>query len=312
MCVEDTMKTEIGIIGLGAMGKGMALNILKKGFPLWVYDLRKKPVEELVSRGAKAPKDLRELGNRCPWILLSLPDGRVVESVLFGEGGLKLGLKDGHIIIDCGTTHPLLTRHAAATLKEEGIVFIDAPVSGTEIRAKQGTLTIMVGGEQEVFHTIYPLLESVGETIVYMGGSGSGQLAKVTNNVLYNISCAAMAEILPMAVKMGLDPESICSVVSTGTGQSFAFDYFSPFVLDGKFAHGYPMKNAYKDMATVMELANTYQIPLPVTAATMHTYQMALAQGLGGEGKGAMIKVWEKILGIQVRRRRESEVLGSP
>ena len=298
------METDVGFIGLGQMGKWMALNLIHKGFPLLVYDLRKEAMEDLVKHGARAAENLSEIANQCTCIILSLPDTSVVESVLFGKGGLKPELKAGHTIIDCGTTHPLFTRQTSALLKKEGIVFIDAPVSGMESRAKEGTLTIMVGGEEDTYLKIHPLLEAMAKTIVYMGASGNGQLAKMTNNVLFNISCAAMAEILPMATKMGLDPEKICSVVRTGTGQSYGFDFFSPLVLDDNFTPGYPMKSAYKDMATVMEISNEYQIPLPVTSATMQTYQIALAQGLGGENKGAMIKVWEKALGVKVRKRK--------
>jgi 3-hydroxyisobutyrate dehydrogenase-like beta-hydroxyacid dehydrogenase len=298
------METDIGFIGLGQMGKWMALNIMRKGFSVLAYDLRKESIDDLVKHGASAPKNLPELGNQCSCIFLSLPDAYVVESVLFGRGGLKPELKAGHIIFDCGTTHPLFTRQPSELLKKEGIVFMDAPVSGMESRAKERALTIMVGCEEDTYLKIYPLLEAMANTIIYMGTSGNGQLAKMTNNILFNISCAAMAEILPMATKTGLDPENICSVVRTGTGQSYGFEFFSPLVLDDNFTPGYPMKSAYKDMATIMEISNEYRIPLPVTSATMQTYQMALAQGLGGENKGAMIKVWEKALGVKVRRKR--------
>jgi 3-hydroxyisobutyrate dehydrogenase-like beta-hydroxyacid dehydrogenase len=298
------MEIDIGFIGLGQMGKWMALNLIRKDFSLLVYDLRKEAMDNLGKQGARTAENLFEIPKQCSCIILSLPDTSVVESVLFAKDGLKPGLKKGDIIIDCGTTHPLFTRQTSALLKKEGIIFIDAPVSGMESRAKEGTLTIMVGGEEEMYLKIHPFLEAMAKTIVYMGASGNGQLAKMTNNVLFNISCAAMAEILPMATKMGLDPEKICSVVRTGTGQSCGFDFFSPLILDDNFTPGYPMKSAYKDMATVMEISNEYQIPLPVTAATMQTYQMALAQGLGGENKGAMTKVWEKTLGVKVRKRK--------
>ena len=300
------MKEEVGFIGLGEMGKWMALNILKNGFMLWAYDLRKEAVEEVANHGAKRPRDLTEIGHRCNRIVFSLPDSAVVESVLFGPDGLRDCLEPGDIIIDCSTTSPLFAKRASAILSEQDIYFMDAPVSGMEKGAMEGTLTIMAGGDEDTYRTIYPLLEAMGKTIVYLGASGNGQLAKMTNNVLYDISCAAMAEILPMATKMGLDPEKICSVVRTGTGQSYGFDVFSPLVVDRNFKPGYPMKSAYKDMANAIELANKHQIPLPVTSAAMNTYQMALCQGLGGENKGAMVKVWETALGVTVSRKEKS------
>ena len=302
------MKKDVGFIGLGQMGKKMAINLSKKGYPLWVYDLSKEAMDELVKHGANAADNLSQLGRHCNRMILSLPDPSVVEPVIFGEQGLKASLEAGDIIIDCGTTHPVFTEKTAAVLKEKGIVFLDAPVSGTESRAEEGTLTIMVGGHEPAYQTICPLLEAMGRTIVYVGNSGQGQLAKMINNVLYNISCAAMAEILPMAAKLGLDPEKICSIVRTGTGQSYGFDSFSTLALEGNFESGYPMISAYKDMATIMELSNQHRLPLPVTSGTMQTYQMALAQGLGSESKGAMIKVWERVFGVKVRKRSQGEI----
>jgi 3-hydroxyisobutyrate dehydrogenase-like beta-hydroxyacid dehydrogenase len=303
--LEDVVKRHVGFIGLGEMGQWMALNILNKGLPLVVHDLRVERTRELVKHGAEAAHDLSEIAIRCDRIVLSLPDSSVVESVVFGSHGLKTNLKRGDIIIDCGTTSPIFTRQTSAILKEEGVIFLDAPVSGMEAGAKEGTLTIMVGGDEGAYLKICPVLEAIGENVVYMGASGNGQLAKMTNNVLFNISCAAMAEILPLATKMGLDPEKVCSVVRTGTGQSFGFDFFSPYVLEGNFKPGYPMESAYKDMAAVIELAATYHIPLPVTCSALQTYQMALGQGLGRENKGAMVKVWERVLGVTVRRNNK-------
>ena len=295
------MESYVGFIGLGEMGRWMALNALSKGFPLMVHDLKNERTRELVKQGAKAAHGLSEIASRCHWIVLSLPDASVVESVIFGSDGLKTNLKGGDIIMDCGTTSPLFTRQTSAVLKEDGVTFLDAPVSGMEARAKEGTLTIMVGGDEDAYLKICPLLKAMGKNVLYMGASGNGQLAKMTNNVLFNISCSAMAELLPLATKMGLDPEKVCSVVRTGTGQSFGFDFFSPHVLEGNFKPGYPMQSAYKDMAAVMEVAAKYQIPLPVTCSALQTYQMALSQGLGRENKGAMIKVWERLLGVTVR-----------
>ena len=142
----------------------------------------------------------------------------------------------------------------------------------------------------------------MGNNIVYLGEAGNGQLAKTLNNVLFNISCAAMAEILPMAAKMGIAPETFCSIVMNSSGQSYGFDFFAPLILKRYFEPGYPLTNAYKDMVNLMKVSAEQQIPLPLTSATMHTYQMALALGYGADNKGAMIKVWEKMLGVTVER----------
>lgn len=297
----EEMKETVGFVGLGAMGKGMAHNILERGFALLVYDVQSRPVEELVEVGAQAA-NLGELGAQCRWIVFSLPDTAAVEAVLSPADGLGSMLKPGQVVIDCSTTHPVFTQHKAAQLAREGIEFLDAPVSGRPEGAVAGSLTIMVGGREKTFREVQALLGCMGEKVAYMGPSGHGQLAKMVNNVLFNISCAAMAEILPLAMALGLDEERICEVVSVGSGQSYGFDVFAPLVLQRNFETGYPLESAYKDMATLMELAHQLRVPVPVATAAVHTYQLALARGLGKESKGAMIKIWEEVMGVEVGR----------
>ena len=297
------MKTKIGFVGLGTMGKWMAFNLMKAGFPLKFFARRKEVVEEMTSQGGKALPSLKELAQESTWVIFCLPDTEAVEAVLFGKDGIVDVLKPGQVVIDCGTIHPLSSRKIAASLQGRGIPFLDAPISGMEARAKAGTLTIMVGGEEAVFQQVRPALEAMGNKIIYAGISGNGQMMKLINQVMFDIHCAAIAELLPMAVKMGLDPEQTCTVARTGTGQCFALDNFAPLILEGNFGPGYPLADAYKDMVHVAEISSAHRIPLPITAAAMVTYQMALEQGLGEENKGAMIKVWERVLGVQVRKK---------
>lgn len=297
------MKPDIGFVGLGTMGKWMAINLIKAGFPLKLFDRRKEVGEQMASQGGKALPSLKELARESAWIIFCLPDTETVEAVLFGKDGIADVLKAGQVVIDCGTIHPLSTRKFAESLKGRGIPFLDAPISGMEARAKAGTLTIMVGGEESVFHQVRPALEAMGNKIIYAGASGNGQMMKLINQILFNIQCAAIAELLPMAVKMGLDPEQTCEVARSGTGQCFALDNFAPLILEGNFGPGYPLADAYKDLVHATEISSAHRIPLPLTAATMVTYQMALDQGLGKENKGAMIKVWERVLGVQVRKK---------
>jgi len=297
------MKTKIGFVGLGTMGKWMAFNLMKAGFPLKFFARRKEVVEQMTSQGGKALPSLKELAQESTWVIFCLPDTEAVEAVLFGKDGIVDVLKPGQVVIDCGTIHPLSSRKIAASLQGRGIPFLDAPISGMEARAKAGTLTIMVGGEEAVFQQVRPALEAMGNKIIYAGISGNGQMMKLINQVMFDIHCAAIAELLPMAVKMGLDPEQTCTVARTGTGQCFALDNFAPLILEGNFGPGYPLADAYKDMVHVAEISSAHRIPLPITAAAMVTYQMALDQGLGRENKGAMIKVWERVLGVQVRKK---------
>ncbi len=282
----------------------MAINVAKAGVPLTVYDIRPGPVRELVDHAATPGDNPADVASKTDVVFLSLPDTQVVEAVIFGEKGLVQGLTPGTVVVDLSTIHYLATLRIEERLRAQGMAFVDAPVSGMEARAKAGTLTVMVGGDPIAVEKIRPILEVVGNTIVYMGKSGNGQLAKLVNQLLFNISAAAMAEILPMAVKLGLDPEAVCKVVTTGTGQTYALDFFTPYILRNDFKPGYSLIHAYKDMISAAEISSQGKIPLPVFNAALQTYQLALAQGLSNENKGAMIKVWERVLGVEVRTKR--------
>lgn len=298
------MDPAIGFIGLGEMGLGMAINAAKAGFNLTVFDLRKEHMDRVVSHGASQAESVKNLAEKCSWIFLSLPGTNEVNSVISGPDGLSEYLESGSIVIDCGTTHPLTTIEIAEDLKKKDVIFLDAPVSGMHTRALEGTLTAMVGGEEAAFKKVEDVMSSFANKILYMGKSGNGQLTKLTNQLLFNISAAAIAEILPMAVKMGLDPAKVIDVVKTGTGRSLALEFFGPLILKNDFGPGYPLQNAYKDMISAAEISSRETIPLPVTSAATWTYQLALKQGLGKENKGAMIKVWEQVLGVKVREKK--------
>ncbi len=297
------MKLKVGFIGLGEMGKWMAINVAKAGFLLTVYDIRPEPVRVLVENGAISAENPAEVVKNSDCVLLSLPDTEAVKGVIFGKDGLTGGLCSGSIVVDLSTIHYLATLKIAEELRIRGVTFIDAPVSGMETRAKEGTLTIMLGGDSDAAERIRPILDAIGNSIIYMGKSGNGQLTKLVNQILFNISAAAMAEILPMAVKLGLDPEAVCRVVTTGTGRTFALEFFTPYILKNDFKPGYPLTKAYKDMISAAEISSQEKIPLPVFFAALQTYQMALTEGFGNENKGAMIKVWEKALGVEVRSK---------
>ena len=296
------MKTdEVGFVGLGAMGGRMARQLLDKGFSLRVYDTRPEALAPFSNDDVVTAENLSEIAQNCNWIMLSLPDGEVVDQVLNGAGGLRPCLESGQIVVDCSTIPPHQAVAVAADFEKVGSHFLDAPVTGMEERAENGTLTVMVGGDAAAFESVRPLLEGISTVVVHMGPPGFGQITKAINNVLYNISCAAMAEMLPFAVHLGLAPEKVRQVVSSGSGQSFGFDFFSKLALAGEFTTGYAMGSAFKDFKTVMGRASELETPLPVASAAMQTYMMALAQGLGEESKGAMIKVWEQMTGIEVR-----------
>lgn len=296
----------IAFIGLGTMGWGMAMNLLKKsGEELIVYGRTDAKYAPFAAAGAMTTTRLEDVA-KADHIFLCLPDDRVVEEVLFGEGspenkGLFPHLRPGTVVVDFSTIRYEATLRIADRLREKGVHFLDAPVSGMEARAKDGTLAIMCGGEREVFERERRYFDCVGKTIHYMGGSGSGQLMKLVNQLLFDINAAAIAEVLPFATKLGLDPVKVGEIVNHGTGRSYASEFFIPRDLAGNFAEGYPLQKAYKDLVSAAEISARENIPLPVLDAAATTYKMALLMGLGGEGKGAMIKVYEKLLGVEFR-----------
>jgi len=297
------MNKKVGFIGLGTMGKWMSLNVMKSGCDLTVFDIDQQAIKFLTDQGAKSSRNPGELASQVDWVFLSLPNTEIVEQVIFGRYGLIKGAKSGLVVIDLSTINYLPTLDIARRLQERGIFFADAPVSGMEARAREAQLTIMFGGDEAIFEQVRPTLDSIGNKVIYMGPMGSGQLTKLINQLLFNISAAAIAEVLPMAVKLGLDPEKVTQVVTTGTGRSFAAEFFLPLALEGRFDQGYPLKEAYKDMISVAELCAKEKIPLPLVHAAATTYQMALADGYGDENKGAMIKVFERILGVKFRKK---------
>ncbi len=296
------MKKEVGFIGLGQMGRWMALNLLKAGFDLTVFDSDAKATALLIDSGAKGTDSPSDLAKRVDWIILCLPNTDAIEKVVLGEKGVVLGSRPGQIVVDCGTSDFSWTMDFAASLQKHGLRFVDAPVTGMEKRAKQAALTIMYGGEEDILNEIQPALEVLGNRIVFMGDVGSGQLAKLINQLLFNANLAVIAEVLPMAVKLGLNPEKITQVINTGSGRSFASEFFIPNILENRFDQGYSLKNAYKDMASAAKLAADRQIPLPMVNSALTTYQMALQMGYADEDKGAMIKVFERLLKVKFRR----------
>ncbi|MGD9303158.1 MAG: NAD(P)-dependent oxidoreductase [Desulfobacterales bacterium] len=297
------MVKTVGFIGLGQMGKWMALNLVKNNFDLTVYDINSKAMEFLTGQGAKPAKNPAQLAQHVDMIVLSLPNADIVSEVVYGNDGIVRGKKREQILLDCGTCGFLWTMAFAKKLEKEGIRFVDAPVTGMEQRAKDAALTIMFGGPGSMLKEIRPVLEAMGNNIVHMGDVGSGQLAKMINNIIFNSNIAALAEVLPMAVKLGLDAETIARVISNGSGQSFASDIFLPNILEDRFDKGYPLELAYKDMRHAMEVSDQKKIPLPMIRTAAETYQKALDSGWGQEDKGAMIKVFESALGVKFRKK---------
>jgi 3-hydroxyisobutyrate dehydrogenase-like beta-hydroxyacid dehydrogenase len=293
---------QIGFVGLGRMGRHMARNMACKSCePFAVYDVSPSAYPSLRELGARTLDRVEEIAD-CDLLFFSLPNTEVVKETVRKISG-RMGT--GQIVVDLSTISYMATLELGRHLQERGVSFLDAPVSGMEARAKDATLTVMCGGEPQVFERVRPYFAHIGTQAFYMGESGRGQLAKLINQLLFDVNVTALAEILPMAAKLGLDCEKIGTIVNSGTGRSYASEFFVPRILAGDFSQGYPLGHAYKDLISAAELSAHETIPLPVLHAATSTYQMALLEGFGNEDKGATIKVYERILGVEYRSKMD-------
>jgi 3-hydroxyisobutyrate dehydrogenase-like beta-hydroxyacid dehydrogenase len=293
---------KISFVGLGQMGKPMAMNMFKSGADLTVSSRSGAHFAEFEKKGIRTSQDPVRIAQG-QIIFLCLPDGDVVRDVLFGEKGLVNHLKAGQTIVDFSTISYSLTVEVAKRLEGLGVGFLDAPISGMEARAIDGTLTIMCGGKPEILDTVKPYLECVGAKIIHMGGSGAGQLTKLFNQMLYTINMAGVAEILPLVVKMGLDPEKFGQVINSGTGRSHASEFFIPRLLRDHFSDGYSLKKGYKDLISASEISADLCVPLPTMHAAITTYQMAMSKGYGDQDKGILVRVFEDLLDVNCGKR---------
>lgn len=289
----------IGFVGLGQMGRPIVTNLAIGGANV-VAAARNAQAFDGLPPSIHTTTDLSRLVEG-EIVFLCLSNGEAVENVLFGPNGIAAALRSGQLVVDLGTSEYVRTMDISKRLAAADVAFLDAPVSGMEARASAGTLTIMCGGTAAAFALVKPFFELIGERILHMGPTGSGQSAKLINQLLFDINAAALAEILPVAVKLGLDSVQIGEVVNNGTGRSFASEFFIPRILKGHFSDGYPMCHAYKDLMSGSGISADLGLPMPVLAAATATYQTALLRGHGNKDKGGMICIFEELLGVAFR-----------
>jgi 3-hydroxyisobutyrate dehydrogenase-like beta-hydroxyacid dehydrogenase len=292
---------KLGMIGLGSMGRPIAHNLHRSGESLSVCAASPSTFAEFEAKGIPASVDPK-ITAAADLVLICVPDGGVVKEILFGAGGLAGALRPGALVVDLSTTLYQDALELGRRLGDLDIGFLDCPVSGMEKRAIEGTLTIMCGGDGALFEKARPYLERIGSKVLHMGKSGNGQLMKMTNQLVYDTNIAALAEVMPMAVKMGLDPVQAAEVINTGTGRSHASEYFLPQILEGVFDVAYTLGGAYKDLVSAAKISADHNIPMPVVSAMTATYQTAIRQGHGGKDKGAMVLVYEDLLDVKVRK----------
>jgi 3-hydroxyisobutyrate dehydrogenase len=292
----------IAFIGLGAMGKPMAANIIKAGYSLKVFDVAKAVVEELVAQGAIAAASPGEAAAGCEFVFMSLPNAAIVDQVITAQNGILTGSHAGQIIIDLSSVTPGHTQKMAALAADKGVEYLDAPVSGGVAGAVAGTLTIMVGGEPAVLERCREILQVVGKKLYHVGPVGAGDTMKLVNNLLLGINMVGVAEALTLGVKAGLDPKAMLEVIGVSSGRSYALEAKVPnFVLPGNFESGFAIDLQYKDLEMATQTAKELGMPLLLTNLAQQVYETARASGLGRKDISAVITLLEELANVEVR-----------
>jgi 2-hydroxy-3-oxopropionate reductase len=282
------------------MGKSMARNILKAGFEVVVHNRSRAAVEELVSEGAKAAGSPGEVAGQVDVVITNLPDSPDVEKVALGPGGVIEAARPGLIYMDHSTIKPAVARRISEVLGEKGVLCLDAPVSGGDIGARQGTLTIMVGGPAEALEKVMPVLRAEGKTITHIGEAGAGQIAKAANQIMVAAQMVAMGELLIFAKKAGADPVKVVEAIRGGAAQCWTLDVKPPRLFQGNRQPGFKAYMQAKDLNIIIETAREYGIPLPSAALDAQLYNAMLQQGLGGQDNSAVIAVIESLAGVNL------------
>ncbi len=289
---------KVGYIGLGLMGKSIARNISKAGFPLVVHNRSRAAVAELVAEGAKEAFSPAEVAGQVDVVFTNLPDSPDVESVVLGSQGILEAARRGLVYVDNSTIKPATARLIAAKLAEKGALALDAPVSGGDIGARNATLTIMVGGEAAALEKVMPVLQAMGKTITHVGAAGAGQVAKAANQIMVAAQMVAMGELMIFSKKAGVNPQKVVEAIKAGAAQCWTLDVKPPRLFDGNRQPGFKAYMQAKDLNIVMETAREYGIPLPAAAEHTQLFNAMLQMGMAELDNSAVIGVIEKLAGI--------------
>ncbi len=293
---------KIGFIGLGIMGKPMARNLLKAGYPLTVYDIVPDKAEEVVEAGAEASSSSKEVAEKSEVIITMLPNSPDVKEAVLGKNGVLEGAKPGTILIDMSSIAPLASKEVAEKAKEKGVTVLDAPVSGGEPKAIEGTLAIMVGGPQETFDEVEDILSVMGASVTRVGEIGSGNMTKLANQIIVALNIAAMSEAMVLAAKAGVNAEKVFQAIRGGLAGSTVLDAKMPLVLEGNFKPGFRIELHIKDLANALDTAQEVGVPVPLSSAVMEVMQALKVDGKGADDHGGIIQFYEKLAKVQVRK----------
>ena len=292
---------KIGLIGLGIMGKPMAKNLLKAGYDLTVSDLNKAAVDEVVAAGAKAATNA-VIGETCDVVLTMVPNSPQVKAVMLGEDGVAAHMKPGSVFIDMSSINPVASKEIAAELAKKGIEMLDAPVSGGEPKAIDGTLSFMVGGKQEVFDKYKDLLGAMGASVVRCGDVGAGNTTKLANQIIVACNIQALSEALTLAKMAGVDPELVFQAIKGGLAGSTVMNAKAPMMIEGNDKPGFKIDLHIKDLNNALDCAHTVGCPVPMTAEVQEVLQWLHNNGEGQHDHSCIAHYYEKLTGIKIGR----------
>ncbi|MFH2113892.1 MAG: 2-hydroxy-3-oxopropionate reductase [Spirochaetota bacterium] len=296
------MSMNIGFIGLGIMGRPMAKNLLKAGYSLIVYD-KFASADDLVALGAKLGTSNKDVAAQSDVIITMLPNSPHVKEAVLGKDGVLEGARAGTILVDMSSIAPGASQEICAAVKEKGVVMIDAPVSGGEPKAVDGTLAIMVGGDEKAFETVKPILEKLGASAIRTGDIGAGNVTKLANQIIVALNIAAVSEAFTLATKAGVNPESVFNAIKGGLAGSTVMNAKVPMMLDGNFKPGFRIELHIKDLQNALDTALALNVPVTLTANIMETMQALKMDGLATSDHSAILRFYEKLAKVEVRRQ---------
>ncbi|WP_342417321.1 2-hydroxy-3-oxopropionate reductase [Paenibacillus sp. FSL R10-2782] len=295
------MAKKIGFIGLGIMGRPMSLNLLKADYELTVFDINQEAVAALVASGAHAAASPKEVAEGSEIIFTMLPNSNHVKEVVLGENGILKGASVGSVIVDMSSISPVVSKELSVKAADAGLHMLDAPVSGGEPKAIDGTLAIMVGGSEFVFEQVSDVLHVLGQDVTLVGDNGCGATAKLANQIMVNLNIAAMSEALVFAAKAGINIEKMYQAIRGGLAGSAVLDAKVPLILERNFVAGGRIDINLKDITNVMETAHDIGAPLPLSSQLLEIFHALKVDGKAADDHGGIVQYFEKLAGVQVK-----------
>ena len=294
---------KVGFIGLGIMGKPMSKNMLKACYDLTVFDFNKSAVEEVAAAGAKAALSAKEVGENVDVLVTMLPNSPHVKSALFGENGAAEGLKAGTAVIDMSSINPVESQDISKKLAEKGIEMLDAPVSGGEPKAIDGTISVMVGGKQEIFDKYYDLIKSMAGSVVRVGDIGAGNTTKLANQIIVALNIAALSEAFVLCEKANVDPQLVFDAIRGGLAGSTVMNAKAPMMIERNFEPGFRIELHIKDLQNALDTSHAINVSLPLTAQVMEIMQALKVEGREKKDHSAILNYYEKINNVTVGKK---------